>query len=567
MGRFRAGGDDLKRAVTSSSAITHSANAGAASGGISRRSLLLGSAGAIALSGAKSEAVGGETRSDTVRYVTPGVVNALDPVMPGATPEAMAVSTYTYDRLLRFGQDRLPGGTSMFAFDSIEGELAERHDVSEDGLNITVYLRPGSTWHDGSPVTAEDVKWSLDRAVSAATMAKAQLASGSLERPEQFRVVGPLTVQIRLERPDRLAMPNLATNYAPMFNSQLAKRHASDDDPWAARWLKDNTAGGGAFTIQTASAVGSLTLVRNERWSSGRAPPFRRAIVQTVPEAVTRGMLVARGDADLAVALPPEELRALQSEAGVDVVSTPMPTGFGALIFNTALPPFDDVTVRRALAAAIPYEAIFRAVVFGQGKRLFGAPWMGEPPDPGFPQPLPFATNLDAARRALAVSSMPNGFSTTLTFGAARASFAEPAAVLIKEAFAAIGVNVRIEKLPDAQMAQAMTDKRLPMLLERSFALFPSTEYFFGIFASGPSRWNFSSWSNPEVDELLPRARFARGDAEYGELARRLVGLMADQVPMATIWQPSYDVAIAKGIAELATLYNYYPDLRTLSRA
>ena len=116
-------------------------------------------------------------------------------------------------------------------------------------------------------------------------------------------------------------------------------------------------------------------------------------------------------------------------------------------------------------------------------------------------------------------------------------------------------------------MAQAMTEKRLPMLIERSFALFPSTEYFFRIFASGPSRWNFSNWHNPDVDRILPRARSEVNDIEYDKLARQLIGIMADQIPMATIWQPSTDVALADGITGLSTLYNFYPDLRALFRA
>ena len=242
------------------------------SANFSRRSLLQRGTGAVALAGLNAGVARGEGRSDTLRYVTPGVVNTLDPVMLGGTPEASALGTYTYDRLLRFGQSRTHEGASTFDFGQIEGELADRYEVSPDGRTVIVHLRPGAAWHDGAPVTAEDVKWSLDRAVSANTMAKAQLASGSLQDPEQFSIVGPRSVQIRLERPDRLAVPNLATNYAPMVNSQLARRHASDDDPWATAWLKENTAGGGAFIVQAISPGASVTLLRNDKWAGRRAP-------------------------------------------------------------------------------------------------------------------------------------------------------------------------------------------------------------------------------------------------------------------------------------------------------
>ena len=123
-----------------------------------------------------------------------------------------------------------------------------------------------------------------------------------------------------------------------------------------------------------------------------------------------------------------------------------------------------------------------------------------------------------------------------------------------------------IEKLPDPQMADAITEKRLPMLLERSFAMFPSTEYFFRIFLSGPSRWNFSSWNNQEVDAILPEARTMADQAGYDALARKLIGIAADQVPMALLWQPTQDVVMGKDIVGFTTWYHYYVDVRDLER-
>ncbi len=531
---------------------------------LSRRDLLLGATGTAALAASPGSARA-QSRAETLRYVTPGVVNTLDPVTLGGTPEATALSTCTYDRLLRFAKKPAGNGTSVFDFDHIEGELAQSYDVSADGLTITLHVRPNVAWHDGSPVAAEDVKWSFDRAVSAPTMSKAQLSTGSLTSPEQMTVAGPMTVQIKLAQPDRLAVPNLATTYAPMFNSALAKQHATAEDPWATAWLKENTAGSGAYTVQSFASGKQVTLVRNEKWANGTLPQFKRLILQTVPEAATRSNLMDRGDADLTIGLQPEDLKRLEGTPAVKVVSTAMPTGFGALIFNTQMAPFDKRGVRQALAAALPYDAVFKTALDGRGAKLYGADWTGEPPTAVFPQALPLHTDIAAAKTLLAAAGFPNGFETTLSYSVSRAAFADPAAALIQEAFATIGITLKIEKLPDPQMAQAVTEKRLPMLLERSLALFPSTEYFFRIFASGPSRWNFSSWKNPEVDALLPKARFEADNAKYDAMVKRLIGIMADQVPMATIWQPTYDVVLAKGITGFTSWYNYYPDLRDLS--
>ena len=120
-----------------------------------------------------------QTRAETLRYVTGASVNTLDPNVPGSTREAFAVSLSTYDRLVSFGRKQL-NGKWVFDLDKITGELAESYEVSPDGLKITFRLRKDAKFQDGTPVTAEDVKWSLDRAVTAPVLGKAQLLTGSM---------------------------------------------------------------------------------------------------------------------------------------------------------------------------------------------------------------------------------------------------------------------------------------------------------------------------------------------------------------------------------------------------
>ena len=127
-----------------------------------------------------------QTRAETLRYVTGASVNTLDPNIPGSTREAFAVSLSTYDRLVSFGRKQL-NGKWVFDLDKITGELAESYEVSPDGLKMTFHLRKDAKFQDGTPVTAEDVKWSLDRAVTAPVLGKAQLLTGSMtsRRPVQ----------------------------------------------------------------------------------------------------------------------------------------------------------------------------------------------------------------------------------------------------------------------------------------------------------------------------------------------------------------------------------------------
>ena len=133
-----------------------------------------------------------QNRAEILRYVTGATVNTLDPNVPGSTRESFALSMSSYDRLLSFGRKQL-NGKWVFDLDTITGELAESYSVSPDGLKLTFKLRADAKFHDGSPVTAEDVKWSLDRCVTAPVLGKAQLLTGSMTSADQFKVIDPLT--------------------------------------------------------------------------------------------------------------------------------------------------------------------------------------------------------------------------------------------------------------------------------------------------------------------------------------------------------------------------------------
>ncbi|QDL90783.1 ABC transporter substrate-binding protein [Paroceanicella profunda] len=531
---------------------------------LTRRSVLL-TAAAGALAPVLPRAALADSRADTVRYVVGTVWNGLDPVGFGNSREAMGLSANVYDRLVRFGRKR-EGAAWTFDFDTIEPELCESVSRSADGLTLTFRLRPDATWHDGTPVTAEDVKWSLDRAVSAETMGRAQLATGSLADPSQIRILDPCCVRVSLPRADRLALPNLATVHAPMMNSRAARAHATAQDPWATDWLRTNTAAGGAYRVERMSPDGTqVVLTRFEAWKSGPRPGLGRVIVQAVPDPSTRALLIERGDADLCLDLLPADIERFERAGAPRVLTAAKPSGFTALCFNTRMAPFDDARVRRAVALALPYAQMFEQAASGRGEALSGAGWT-EPPSGDFPQPMPFDTDMDAAAALLAQAGLADGFDTELFYGVSKATWADPAAALAQEALSRLGIRLRIRKLPDAQMAEVITARSAPLLMESSVALFPSTEYFFRIFLSGDQRWNFPGWANPEVEALLPKARFEPDAEAYEAIARRLVALAAEDVPMAPLWRPVQDIALAQDLQGYTTSYFYKADFRQLER-
>ncbi|MBL6612890.1 MAG: ABC transporter substrate-binding protein [Reyranella sp.] len=508
-----------------------------------------------------------QTRQETLRIVSGGAINTLDSTLLNATRDSLGLSVNTYDRLVSFTTKQV-NGNRVFDLYKFRGELAESFDVSPDGLKITFKLRPGVTFHDGTPVTVEDVKWSLDRAVLAKSGAASQLASGSLTKPEQFAIVDERTVTVTLEKPDQLALANLATHFARIINRKVALQHATPEDPWANEWLKDNIASSGAYIVESFKPAEQVVLRRNDAWKNGidgRLPFFKRVLIQTVPEAGTRANLIERGDADISIDLAANDVIALQQRGKVKVISNPQINAFTYIAFNTQKPPFDNLKLRQAIAAALPYKSMLEAAIYGRGAPLFGASWSGLPPTQDFPQALPLKTDWDAAKKLMAESGVAP-FKTSISYSTANAGVAEPLSALVKEALAPLGIDVEIRKLPDAQLASVATNKTYDLITETTSAMLPSTDYFFRIFFQGSSRWNLGNWTNQEIVELAAKARFEADKAAYDAMARKMIGLEATDLPVIPLWQANQEAVMARSVSGYTYWYHRQIDFRDLVR-
>jgi peptide/nickel transport system substrate-binding protein len=533
-----------------------------------RRRLLQagGAASLLAAGGARAQAPGAApTRAETVRVLAEGTPNSRDPHGEGASRESLGVFANVYDRLIQFGRTRLPSGIWRYDYTRLQGELAESFDASADGRTLTFRLRRDATFHDGRPVTAADVKWSLDRAV-ALPASQRQLATGSLTDPAQFTVADARTLRIALPRPDRFTLPNLALSFCSVINAELAKEHATPADPWATAWLQHNAAGGGAYRIESWTPGQQVVYARFDAWRSGPLPFVRRAVFQTVPAAATRAAALQKGDADIALQLPPREFDALAADRGaVRTHSVPVTNAFRFVAFNTREKPFDDVRVRQAVAWALPYTSLFQGASLGHGRPLFGAA-SATPATGDFPQPYPYETRLQQARALLAEAGYPQGFATRFAYSIGDAAVAEPAALLIQEALKKVDIAVAIEKHPVAQWGALQTQRKLPFFMDWSSAWFLEPDYFFRIFFQGEWRFNFGGFRDAELARIVEQARWEEDRGKYDTLMKRAVGIAFREVPLVPLWIPSFDVAMRADLEGFTSYIHGQVDFRTLVR-
>lgn len=505
-----------------------------------------------------------QTREESIRVLSEGAANSFDSFSVGVNRNSIQISWNVYDRLVTFAYKPREDGVPYYDYFDIKGELAERYEVAADKKSITFHLRKDAVFHDGAPVTAEDVKWSLDRVV-ASPVGKAQFQTGSMTDPAQFVVVDTHTLRIDLPQPDRFALPNLALTYPIIVNSKLAKEHATEKDPFAMEWLKTNAAGGGAFKIENAAMGERILLARNDDWKSGPLPKIRRVLWQTVPAAESRIASLVRKDADIVQDIPPKDVVTLLDNPDIKVVGVPT-SSFQFIGMNGDLAPFNDVRVRQAIAYALPYDDMFKAALFGRGEPLFGGK-PGEPDTTKFPQPLGYSTDLDKAKALLAEAGLAEGFSTTFSYELSIATIAEPVALLLQEALGKIGIKVEIEKVPAGQLGTLLQEKKVPFYFEGSTSYLADPDYFFRIFYHGDTRWNFGSYKNPEFAALVEKTRYETDAAAYDTDIKRMITLVKQDIPIILLWHPALDTGMQKNIEGYSYAFHRQLELKTLSRA
>jgi len=200
-----------------------------------KRSLKMGFAvAALTAAGAlQTSEAPAQTRAETLIVVAEEGPASLDIDAANANVPTHEVSWNIYDRLITHGMKTLSDGTPSYDFTQFKPELAESWEIAPDRSSVTFHLRKDATFHDGSPVTAEDVKWSFDRAVSVGGFPGIQMGASDMKSPDQFVVVDPLTFKVVFPKPNKLELPNLAVPIAMIVNSKLAKQHATASDPWA----------------------------------------------------------------------------------------------------------------------------------------------------------------------------------------------------------------------------------------------------------------------------------------------------------------------------------------------
>ena len=418
-------------------------------------------------------------------------------------------------------------------------ELAERWDVSEDGKTYTFHLRPNARFHDGKQVTAEDVKYSLERATDAATQSPEASAylddivgvpaklAGQADEIEGVRVIDPSTVEITINEPKPFFLAKLT--YPTSYIVDRENLEAEGDD-WV---FKPN--GTGPFRM-TEYRVGELiVLERNEHYYRGPALLDRVELILSGGSAMA---MYENGEIDITgvglseldrVSNPLEPLNA-------EVVVAPPGFDLAYIGFNLSEPPFDDANFRRALAHAIDKETIASRVLL---ELVVPATGILPPDFPGY-NPAVQAPGFDPAKaqELMAQSKYAGGAPRIIvTIPGTGGSAGLDLEAILNMWEETLGLKVELQQVETATYWEDLNDGRLQAFAGLGWqADYPDPQNFLDILFHSESQLNQSGYSNPEVDRLLEAARVERDWEARKALYNEAEQLIVDDVPWVLLW-------------------------------
>ena len=491
----------------------------------------------------------GAGREAVINVALGSDVDLFDPHM-FRTDASYVVTANVYEPLLR--QKYADEGGALQGTDEYVGGLAERWEVSEDGLEAVFHLREDATFADGKPITSADVKYTFERAMLGPGYITALLPFIGIEKPEQIETPDENTFVLRPSFKSPLFERFMTFQVFGAINSAVAEEHATKQDPWATEWMKDNVTSSGAYQLGEVSRGQQTMLEPNpEYWASDDV--MNAGIrMRAVPDPDQRVLLLRSGDLDVADSLPPRLVSQLEDDPELNVFRLPS-SRITYLGMNNKIKPLDDERVRQAISYAIPYQDIIDKVQFGYASLAKG------PVPPAMTSSAgeelwPYETNLEKAKQLMDESG-EQGFTTELVVRQAQPQDAE-AAVFIQDALREIGVNVEIERLPDAAYYQRLNEHSLPMFLHDWFSWGEDPFFQMSFLLKSGAFTNYADYSNAEFDALLEKGTFELDPEKRAEISRQAQEIAIGDAPWAFLYSADYIVAARKGVTGVTRPYD-----------
>lgn len=415
--------------------------------------------------------------------------------------------------------DYIPGTTTL------RPGLASSYEISEGGTVFTFHLRAGVKFHNGREMTADDVKYSLDRVTNPVTQSPGAgffgsikgydaMADGSATSLAGVEVIDPLTVRISLARPDATFLHVMALNFASVVPKEAVDAAGAD--------FGKLPVGTGAFKLAEWTIGQRLVFARNtDYWRAGE-PYLDQITFEVGQEPIVALLRLQNGEIDVpGDGIPPAkftEVMADPAQAARVVEGGQLHTGY--ITLNVKMPPFDNAAVRQAVNMAINKDRIVQII----NGRAVPATQPLPPSMPGYTQGYAgYSFDPEGAKKMLADAGFPSGFETELYV-----MNTDPnprIAQAIQQDLSNVGINAALKSLAQASVIAAGGEPdQAPMIWSGGMAWiadFPDPSNFYGpiLGCAGAVQggWNWSWYCNPALDDEAAKADSITDPAKVDE--------------------------------------------------
>ncbi len=436
-----------------------------------------------------------------------GEPDRFDPHLTTAYPSFQVLEN-VYDTLVQPGDDL-----------TMEEALATDWEVSDDNLTWTFTLREGVTWHNGRAFVADDVVYSYERIMDE------EFGAANAFRFESIESVSAPddgTVVIELTRPT----PNLLANIGAFKGMAIVPEEIVEDGT-----IDTEPVGTGPFRFVEQRPDGEIVLERNPDYWGGDVA-LEGVRFRPIPDATVAMTNLERGEVHWTDSVPPQQISALEGRDDI-VVESVSGGDYWYMAMNIEREPFGDVDFRRAVSFALDREAITEAALFEAA-----TPNQTAIPEDSFFHfdYAPFEYDRDQAMELLEGTGIGDDFSMDLMV---TNEFPETvtAAQVIADQLSEVGIDVQIRELDFAQWLDEQGEGNFDSFLLGWIGNIDPDDFYYAQHHS-EGGFNFHGYSNPQVDELLDRARAETDDDTRKELYDEAVKMIVDEVSYLYLYNP-----------------------------
>ncbi|MBI2909500.1 MAG: ABC transporter substrate-binding protein [Chloroflexi bacterium] len=438
-----------------------------------------------------------------------------------------AITAATYNRLLK------PDPAGWPELKPVP-DLATSWQVSPDGKVYTFHLAKGAKFHDGSPVSAEDVKFTLDRIRNPQRgMAKSPRRQ-QLDRVTSIDTPDDYTVKITLSRPQSYFPTLMAVVYYAVMPKRVVLDKGND--------MRKTVVGSGPFKLKSYSTGVGWELERNPDYFVKGRPYLDGVKGYIIVDSFTR--FAALRTRNILWYAPFPYMTVSQTKTIEQTLSDKIALEWGAhpawygVVFNLSKPPWSDVRVRQAVSMALDRKKVVAVALEGAGVpamvSLPTAEWR-LPEDemmkvPGYAKPDP-----EGAKRLLAEVGLSQGFKAEVLVRGIKPT--TDIAVVVKDAGATIGIDFELKMAETATFNDARYRKAFDVLVGGSSAKLDDPDLSMGDWYVTDAEMNWAAYSNSHYDELYAKQSQTVDPAERRKIVWEMQRALLRDVPIAiTSW-------------------------------